>query len=178
MILAFDTFYFENKAKTVCLKFDYTEKNLTTYSEIIENCNEYIPGEFYRRELPCIISLLKQINTKDVNLIIVDGFVYLDDNFKMGLGAHLFKSLQNKIPIIGVAKTNFATIEELKISVFRGKSKKPLYVSSIGIGLKEAAKMIEDMDGEYRIPNLLKTLDNHTKDKTACNRAVTSIAGF
>lgn len=163
MILAFDTFYFDNKAKTVCLKFDFTENDLTTYFEIIENIAEYIPGEFYKRELPCIISLLKKVDAADVDLIIVDGFVYLDDDFKMGLGAHLFKSLQCKFPIIGVAKTNFATIEKLKKSVFRGQSKKPLFISSIGIELEEAAKLIENMHGEYRIPDILKLLDNYTK---------------
>lgn len=81
MILAFDTYYFDNKAKTVCLEFNNwnEDKNFKIHSEIIDNVSEYIPGEFYRRELPCIISLLNQIDLENIEAIVVDGFVYLDD---------------------------------------------------------------------------------------------------
>jgi deoxyribonuclease V len=151
MILAFDTYYFEQKAKTVCLEFaKWNEsENFKIYTEIIDNVEEYIPGEFYKRELPCIISLLNQIDLKKVEVIIVDGFVYLDD----------------EIPIIGVAKTNFVTIEKYKKPLFRGESKKPLFITAIGIELEDAVRKIETMDGEYRIPTLLKELDRLTKEK-------------
>lgn len=164
MILAFDTYYFDNKAKTVCVEFEnWADKEYKVYSEIIENVAEYIPGEFYKRELPCIISLYNKLETNDTKVIIVDGFVYLDDSCKPGLGAHLYNELQGKIPVIGVAKTNFATIENLKYKVFRGESKNPLYITSVGIELNEAAGYIQQMHGEYRIPTLLKSLDQYTK---------------
>ena len=167
MILAFDTYYFDNKAKTVCLEFtEWNEsKFYKIYTEIIDNVEEYVPGEFYKRELPCIISLLNQIDLKKIEAIIVDGFVYLDDEKKFGLGGYLYEKLNKEIPIIGVAKTNFATIEKHKKPLFRGESKKPLFITAIGIELEDAVQKIERMDGEYRIPTLLKVLDRLTKEE-------------
>ena len=166
MILAFDTYYFDNKAKTVCLEFsEYNQKeNFMVHTEIIENVEEYIPGEFYKRELPCIMSVLNQINLENIEVIIVDGFVYLDDDKKYGLGGHLYEKLNRQIPIIGVAKTNFASIEKNKKALYRGDSIKPLYITSIGIDLEEAFKNIESMHGEFRMPTLLKELDRLTKE--------------
>lgn len=166
MILAFDTYYFDNKAKTVCLEFeDWNEdKNFKIYTEIIDNVAEYIPGEFYKRELPCIISLLNQMNLKNIEAIIVDGFVYLDDDKKYGLGGRLYEKLNNQIPIIGVAKTNFASVEKDKKALLRGDSAKPLFITSIGIDLEIAFQKVDSMSGEFRIPTLLKELDRLTKE--------------
>ena len=166
MILAFDTYYFDQKAKTICLEFaEWNEdKNFKVHSEIIDNVEEYIPGEFYKRELPCILSLLKQIDLSTIEVIVVDGFVYLNDENKYGLGGYLYEKLNKQIPIIGVAKTNFASIEKNKKALYRGESKKPLYITSIGIDLDEAYKKVESMAGEYRFPTLLKELDRLTKE--------------
>lgn len=166
MILAFDTYYYDNKAKTICIEFTEwnQEKDFKVHTEIIDNVSEYIPGEFYKRELPCILSLLNNIDLKLVDIIIVDGFVYLDDDKKYGLGGHLYEKLDKKIPIIGVAKTNFANIEKDKKALLRGDSKKPLYVTSIGIDLEDAFQKIESMAGEFRIPTLLKEMDRLTKE--------------
>ncbi|MEZ0182190.1 endonuclease V [Flavobacterium plurextorum] len=165
-ILAFDTYYFDGKAKTVCLEFlNWNEsENYKVHTEIIENVEDYIPGEFYRRELPCILSLLDKIDLKTVQVIIVDGFVYLDDDKKYGLGGHLYEKLNREIPIIGVAKTNFASIENDKKALVRGDSKKPLYVTAIGIDLEDAFEKVESMAGEFRIPTLLKEMDRLTKE--------------
>jgi deoxyribonuclease V len=167
MILAFDTYYFDQKAKTICLEFaEWNEdKNFKIHSEIIDNVEEYIPGEFYKRELPCILSLLKQIDLSTIDVIVVDGFVYLNDENKYGLGAYLYEKLNGEIPIIGVAKTNFASIEKNKKALYRGDSKKPLYITSIGIDLDEAYKKVESMAGEFRFPTLLKELDRLTKEE-------------
>ncbi|KOP39348.1 endonuclease V [Flavobacterium sp. WLB] len=166
MILAFDTYYFNNKAKTVCLEFENwnEDKNFKVHTEIIDNVSEYIPGEFYKRELPCIISLLNQIDLENIEAIIVDGFVYLDDDKKHGLGGRLYEKLNKQIPIIGVAKTNFASIEKDKKPLLRGDSAKPLFVTSIGIDLEEAFQKVETMSGEFRMPTLLKELDRLTKE--------------
>jgi exodeoxyribonuclease-5/deoxyribonuclease V len=96
MILAFDTYYFDNKAKTVSICFDdwSDEENYKVDTEVIENSEEYQSGEFYKRELPCILSLLDKIKTQNVTTIIIDGFVYLDDNQRLGLGGHLYLQLQ------------------------------------------------------------------------------------
>lgn len=167
MILAFDTYYYENKAKTICLGFkDWNiEENYQIYSEIISEVEEYVSGEFYKRELPCILSLLSTIDLKEVDLIIINGFVFLNDENKFGLGAYLYKALNEKIPIIEVAKRDFALIEKSRKKIFRGISKNPLFITSIGIDLNLASKKIEEMNGEYRIPSLLKELDKLTKEK-------------
>lgn len=168
MILAFDTYYYENKAKTICLSFEDWDKeeNFQIHSEIIEKIEDYKSGEFYKRELPCILSLFEKLNTKEqIKAIIIDGYVYLDDAKKLGLGGHLYKKLNNKTPIIGVAKTNFATLFKNKRQLLRGKSIKPLYITSIGIDVDEATELIKNMKGKNRIPTLLKKLDTLTKEK-------------
>ena len=167
MILAFDTYYYTDKAKTVCLSFeDWTDDTYyLAYSEVRHGVEEYEPGEFYKRELPCIVSLLEQIDLPDIEAIIVDGFVFLDDNGKFGLGGRLYEHLNDKIPVIGVAKTNFATINENKQKVYRGNSLNPLYITAIGLDKDKAAKHIESMSGAYRMPTLLKQLDSLTREK-------------
>lgn len=167
MILAFDTYYFGNKAKTVCLSFENwnLEDNFKVYTEILSDVEEYVSGEFYKRELPCILSILSKIELEKTTAIIIDGFVFLNDENKFGLGAYLYEKLNKKIPIIGVAKKDFAKIEKNRIELFRGKSKNPLFITSIGIELKQATQKIKEMNGEYRIPTLLKEVDRLTKER-------------
>ena len=165
MILAFDTYYYQDKAKTVCLSFeDWTKSDkFTTFEELTDSVSDYVPGEFYKREMPCILSLLQKFDMQDVEAIIIDGFVFLDDNGKLGLGGHLYKTLHEKVPVIGVAKSNFATINRNKRELYRGESKRPLYITSIGIDPDIATEKIRSMEGKYRIPTLLKELDKLTK---------------
>lgn len=106
---------------------------------------------------------MDNLDLQNLEAIVVDGFVYLDDHHKLGLGGHLYRALSEQIPIIGVAKSNFATIVEGKKTVYRGDSKKPLYVTAIGVDLDVAAGYIQNMVGSFRMPNLLKHLDGLTK---------------
>ena len=166
MILAFDTYYYaDNTALTICIAFQNWNDAMpgATYNEQITGIAGYEPGEFYKRELPCILSLWETIPHEDIEAIIVDGFVYLDDDLKYGLGGHLYEALGRKIPVIGVAKTNFATIINQKASLVRGDSKKPLYITAVGINLSDAVAKIDTMHGAFRIPTLLKMLDRLTK---------------
>jgi len=167
MILVFDTYYFDNKAKTVCLAFEdwNEESDFQVYKEVMYDVEDYVSGEFYKRELPCILSLLSKIDLDEISLIIIDGFVFLDDENKFGLGAYLYEKLDSKIPIIGVAKRDFAIIEKNRIELYRGKSKNPLFITSIGIEPNLASQKIGEMNGEYRIPTLLKEVDRLTKEK-------------
>jgi len=166
MILAFDTHYFNNSAKTVCICFEKwsDDRPCDLYSEIIEGISDYQPGAFYERELPCILSLIKKILEENIECIVVDGFVFLDDDGKHGLGGYLFEALKRKIPVIGVAKSPFHNNRKNVRELLRGKSKKPLYISAIGIEMDTACSMIKSMNGEYRIPTLLKILDRKTKE--------------
>jgi deoxyribonuclease V len=167
MILAFDTYYFEDKAKTVCISFENWSDPVPSgiEVEVMEGISEYEPGSFYKREMPCILSLLKRYNLKDVDLIIVDSYVLLDDAGKLGLGGHLYEHLDRAIPIIGVAKSRFnSNILNVK-ELLRGDSIKPLYISAIDIDLEEAYNLVQSMHGSYRMPTLLQILDAKTREK-------------
>jgi len=166
MIYAFDTYYLEDTARTVCIGFeDWQSTEISMMeTEVAPIPGDYVSGEFYRRELPCILSLLKKWTLMETDTIIIDGFVVLDDYGKQGLGGHLYEAIHRKTPIIGVAKTNFATLNTAKASVYRGESKKPLFITSVGIDLALAAANITSMAGHYRMPDLLKKLDMLTKN--------------
>lgn len=165
MVLAFDTYYFDGRAKTVCVEFaDWQAKTPSAvYSEVTDNVEEYVPGQFYKRELPCILGLLDKIDLVNVKTIIIDGYVYLDDEKSLGLGAHLYHALNGLVPVIGVAKSNFKTLNNHKSALLRGDSGNPLFISAIGINLIDATEKVRSMAGPYRIPTLLKTLDTLTR---------------
>lgn len=93
----------------------------------------------------------------------IDGFVVLDDSDKSGLGAYLFDFLDATIPVIGVAKNNFFTINDLKREVYHGESAKPLYVTAKGIDLDISAAHILNMHGTFRIPTMLKLADTNCR---------------
>lgn len=166
MILAFDTYYFEDKAKTVMVAFnEWTDSTTTSImEEVIGDVAAYEPGSFYKREMPCILSLLNQVELHNIHTIIVDGFVVLDDTGKSGLGGHLFDKLNGEIPIIGVAKSSFHNNKKFVRELCRGESKKPLYITAKGIDLDAAYQNIKSMHGEYRMPTLLQILDAKTKE--------------
>ena len=163
--LAFDTYYSDKKAKTVAIGFnDWTDAEPhEVFTQTLDEVADYQPGEFYKRELPCILSLSNKIDLTKIETIVIDGFVILDDNGKPGLGGHLYASLDQKIPVVGVAKTNFALINEGKREVFRGRSERPLFITALGVDLDEASNNIRHMHGDYRIPTFLKYLDGLTK---------------
>lgn len=161
MILAFDTFYTEDSAKTVAIQFEHwTDAEETqVYEETLTDIAPYVSGQFYQRELPCILSLLKQIDLTDCKAIVIDGFVVLDDEGGKGLGGYLYESLDQRIPVIGVAKNDYSHLFHSKQAVLRGKSKKPLFITALGINLELASQYIEQMQGAHRLPTLLKKVD-------------------
>ncbi len=163
----FDVYYHGNSAKASCIVFQTgdEEKIISRYDEIIGHTNEYISGEFYKRELPCILKVYKKIREK-IGLIMVDSFVMLE-NGKKGLGGYLYYSLDEKIPVIGVAKTFYKGSENY-IEVYRGKSKRPLFVSSIGIGQDYAGDLVKSLKGENRIPDVLKAVDHQSRSNFFC----------
>ncbi len=68
-----------------------------------------------------------------------------------------------KIPVIGVAKTNFMGNDKKVVDVLRGESKNPLKISAVGLEKEKAAEFVKCMAGEYRFPDILKYLDQCTK---------------
>lgn len=163
--LIIDIFYKGDSAKVVGGFFTgWNDKELAKQAvSIMTGIEEYIPGEFYKRELPCILSFLEDHPQEPVELIIIDGYVFLDNQMKKGLGAWLYESLAGKIPIIGVAKSRFHGNEQYVQEITRGKSHTPLYISSAGIELEEASQRVKNMSGDYRLPQLIKQVDTETK---------------
>ncbi|MBB2148203.1 endonuclease V [Pedobacter gandavensis] len=167
MKLIIDVAYEGNQAKVVGGFFEnWFDDSLVKQSiKIVDNVQDYVSGEFYKRELPCILEFLDEVNLKEIELLIIDGFIYLDDERKKGLGAYLYDSLAEKIPIIGAAKSRFYNNTKYVQEIFRGESKKPLYISAIGIELPEASLLIDKMFGKFRLPSLIKQVDTETKNK-------------
>ncbi len=136
---------------------------LATYSIPISKVEEYVPGEFYKRELPCIQAVLAQLPSPP-DILVIDGYVWLDDQGKQGLGARLYDALDAQIPVIGVAKTSFATATSA-IELHRGGSSRPLYVTAIGLEVEDAVKAVCRMHGAHRIPTMLTLVDRLSRGK-------------
>lgn len=166
MIYAFDTYYYDDYANTICIAFEdwASEKETKIFSEKTEIISDYESGAFYKRELPCILSLLNKIELKEGDIIIVDGYVTLDDDGKIGLGGYLYDALEQKYPIIGIAKNGFTTPDSQRRAIYRGESKTPLFLTVKGSDVDKMKRNIEKMHGSYRIPTLLKKLDQLTRE--------------
>jgi len=105
----------------------------------------------------CLLEALKVLD--DIELIVVDGYVWLDEESHKGLGYHLYDALAVKVPIVGVAKAKFGNTPTV-CELLRGESEKPLYITTKDMELEEAKKAIASMYGKYRFPTLLKEVDS------------------
>lgn len=159
MILAVDVDYRDQEAIVAGILFhNWTdEKPLREYLISCQVSDDYMPSQFFRRELPCIGELLTHVNT-ELECIIIDGFVHLGKEKKPGLGMHLWDMLEQKVVVIGVAKSPFKNTPK-SCELLRGKSKTPLYVTAEGIKQERAKLLIRNMHGEDRLPTLLKLAD-------------------
>ena len=161
MKLAIDVGYYENGATAAGVLFknwDDAKPEKEIRAKITEIA-PYEPGQFYKRELPCIEQLLKLVSV-DLDTIVVDAFVWLSDDPnepRPGLGAHLFETLEQKTVVIGLAKTEFAGSGSTQL--LRGTSKRPLFVTAVGMKKEAATERIRTMHGKNRIPTLLKQVD-------------------
>lgn len=165
MILAVDVHYKTDYAKAAAVLFEPTDGAARlTITERIEHVEDYEPGQFYKRELPCILKITGKIDLTSLHVILVDGHVYTTDEGDFGLGGKLWEALHQKIQVIGVAKTPFLSNKQTVQQVLRGQSNNPLYVSAIGMDLNEAALLVKNMKGDFRIPDILKALDKLTKE--------------
>jgi len=176
----------------VCIDVHYSDETATAAAIVFSDWNDeapiaervrsgpiaapYVPGQLYLRELPPIIDILSKIDSYPIDCVIIDGNVWLDENHRPGLGAHLYQAMLErdncdaKTTVIGVAKNHFFTAPNLA-KINRGSSQRPLYVTSVGIDLEIAADRIHAMAGDFRIPDLLKRADS------LCREYVEPMAG-
>ncbi|WP_280985086.1 endonuclease V [Deinococcus maricopensis] len=120
----------------------------------------YEPGAFFRRELPCLLAVLAEVQAP-LRTVIVDGYVWLGEG-EPGLGAHLHRALGGQVPVVGVAKKPFRAAPA--VPVVRGGSQQPLFVTAIGTDTQAAAAQVAAMHGPHRLPTLLKLADRACRD--------------
>ena len=137
----------------------------TVVSEDIERISgikPYEPGQFYRRELPCLLAVLKRIQCIP-GVLVVDGYVYLDEEQRPGLGAKLYAALDRAVCVVGVAKKRFAGATNA-IEVYRGGSASPLFVTAAGMSVERAAESVGSMHGAHRLPMAIRRVDRICRD--------------
>jgi deoxyribonuclease V len=158
MIACVDVDYRDVGAVAACVCIGKWGDGTSVLESVIEisYVEPYEPGQFYRRELPCILAVLKSF-PHSPQVVIIDGYVWLGEH-RPGLGAHLHEALDKQVPVIGVAKTHFVGAEPVAL-VTRGRSRTPLYITAAGIDVADAASKIKAMHGPYRIPTMLKRVD-------------------
>jgi deoxyribonuclease V len=121
----------------------------------------YVPGELYRRELPVVLRALEPY-VAEVRAVVIDGYVWLAPE-RPGLGVHLWDALDRRVAIVGVAKTLFRSARDA-VPVLRAASRRPLYVTSVGLPTADAAAGIARMHGAHRIPTMLALADRLARD--------------
>jgi deoxyribonuclease V len=154
-----DVGYAERDARAACVVFARWEDEAPAEEHVVEidDPAPYVPGEFYKRELPCLLRVLELVRAP-LEVIVIDGYVTLDPEGRPGLGARLFEALGGSTAIVGVAKTSFATATHA-VAVKRGRSEKPIFVTARGLSEATAAAYVERMHGDSRIPTLLRRVD-------------------
>jgi deoxyribonuclease V len=158
MIAALDVHYDETAPSALAAAVVFQdwddEKPVRAYTVRCNDIASYIPGQFFQRELPCLLAVLREIQ-EPINVIVIDGYVSLGD--KPGLGIHLWEALKRQTAVVGVAKTRFHSASA--VEVYRGLSKTPLFVTAVGMEVAEAVAKIMRMAGSHRNPKLLKAVD-------------------
>ena len=122
------------------------ESPTSTYIRDIEAVEPYEPGNFYRRELPCIVSVLRMLPLLP-EIVVVDGYVWLSSVDRPGLGARLYEALGRGTPVVGIAKTAFKGVESCTrvVRVLRGTSRNPLFITAVGIEPDVVAQCVRRM---------------------------------
>ena len=168
MLACVDVAYHDHATIGACVLFQTWAASCAAGETLISlgPASPYRPGEFYVRELPPILAVLSQVNVA-IDAIVVDGYVWLNGN-RSGLGARLHSALKGKVAVVGVAKNRWSSDADARsaddpahrvIAVVRGRSKRPLYVTSAGMDVALAANHIEKMHGPFRIPTILAAAD-------------------
>jgi deoxyribonuclease V len=114
----------------------------------------YRPGQFFLRELPPMRAVLGGV--RGLGLLVIDGYVDLDPDGRPGLGAHAHAEFG--IPVIGVAKSRFRTASHAQ-PVLRGRSARPLFITAAGMTVADAAALVRQMSGRFRLPDALRRVD-------------------
>jgi deoxyribonuclease V len=157
MIACVDVHYQHTRAVAAGIAFrDWLDDSIVAERVVsLDDIQPYRSGQFFIRELPCLLAVLQVL--PPVQIVLIDGYVWLDEN-RPGLGAYLYESFDGRVQVIGVAKTRYSGADDMQ-KIERGNSKRPLYISAVGLSVTQAAEHVYSMHGPYRIPTLLKRVD-------------------
>ena len=162
-IACLDVQYFDTYASVAavtCLGWDAAKPQLSV-STRVPLAGDYQAGEFYKRELAPLLTIIKLI-PQPVDVYVIDAYCQLDAEGSPGLGADFYEAIDRSAPVIGVAKNRFRHSEHAA-EVLRGNSSKPLFVTSVGLPHTEAAACIAAMAGDHRMPVMLKAVDGFAR---------------
>ncbi|WP_428267539.1 endonuclease V [Haliangium sp.] len=156
-VACLDTDYRDDGAQSACIVIDgwASPHSIERRVAWIADVAEYVPGQFYRRELPCLLAVLREVRSP-LDVIVVDGYVWLGE--RAGLGAHLYDALHRTTPVVGVAKNAYAGATTAR-AILRGESARPLYVTAAGMDVDDAATAVRGMHGDHRLPTMLLATD-------------------
>ncbi len=164
MLAALDVSYRDEGAVAACVLFrgwsDPAE--VSVHVARIPEVASYEPGAFYRRELPCLLAVLGEVQGA-CEAIVIDGYVWLSDDQRPGLGAHLFRSAGAPDTDRRRRQDRLRGLELRGAGGPRGSSR-PLFVTAAGVEPAVAAGWIGEMHGAYRLPTLLKRVDRLCRD--------------
>ena len=154
-----DVCYGNGTAVAACVQFGDWTDNQASSVNISEGEVQaaYVPGRFFELELPCLLHAIERVSVR-FEVIVIDGYVHLKPPHVKGLGYHLAETVSYPVAVIGVAKSPFKVADQF-VPVFRGRSRRPLFVSAIHMPAEQAAARIKSMAGPFRIPTLIKMAD-------------------
>lgn len=165
MLYAVDVDYREGGAVAGAVGFSVWTAGVAATTTVVTlapgQYGEYVPGQLYLRELPCLLAVLAAAPVP-ATAVVIDGYVWLEDGVP-GLGARLHAALGGGVPVVGVAKTRYLSAMGA-LEVRRGSSASPLFVSAVGMGADAAAAAVASMHGAHRLPLLLKQADRLCRD--------------
>jgi deoxyribonuclease V len=126
---------------------------LAERTALVPRVAPYRPGEFYLPELPPLRAVLADLD--GLSLLVVDGYADLDPGGRPGLGARAHAEFGIAV---GVAKSRFHTATHA-VPVLRGSSARPLFVTAAEMPAADAADLVRDTAGRYRLPDALRRTD-------------------
>lgn len=159
MIAFTDVQYRDTDATAACIVADgwSAEAASAEWTTLISPIAPYEPGAFYKRELPCLLEVLRR--APPLTHVVIDGYVWLDTQRGPGLGARLYDALGGRTPVIGLAKTAYKG-SEMAVPVLRPGSAKPLFLTCIGVEEAQALQLVSQLHGAHRLPTLVKRVDS------------------
>jgi deoxyribonuclease V len=83
---------------------------------------------------------------------------WIKSSSEVGLGKYLYDAINGEVSVVGVAIKRFKNIDS-QCEIYRGVSKKPLYVTAVGIDMEQAKANVRAMHGTNRLPISIKRVD-------------------